>query len=238
MKKVDDRQSLQVRLGGRLISCWVRRSARAKHVSIRVSPDSGLEVVLPGGIREYNIEACLKSREDWIIAKLDHYGRLREKRDSRRAMFLGRTYKLVPVIKHGAAPAVKMLDGDIFVTVPYNSPEALSLILEKWYRALARAIFEEKVRAISSETGHAVNRIFIRGQKTRWGSCSRLGNLSFNWRLVMAPEEVIDYIVIHELCHLKEMNHSKRFWSLVSNLCPDYKKHRRWLKENGCALNL
>lgn len=82
------------------------------------------------------------------------------------------------------------------------------------------------------------NRIFIRSQKTRWGSCSRLKNLSFNWRLVMAPIEVIDYLIVHEMAHIEEMNHSASFWRLVEKACPDYKAHRRWLKEHGPALTL
>lgn len=239
MKKIENRQNFEISLGGRVISYSVRRSPRAKNVCIRISPEAGLEVVLPGHIRSYNIETCLKGREDWIIDKLNHYDRLREEREnSRQIMFLGRPYNLVPVIKHGCAPAVNMLDGNIFVTVPDASPGILRETLEKWYRARARSIFEERVRAINREAGHSVNRIFIRGQKTRWGSCSRAGNLNFNWRLAMAPPEVIDYIVIHELSHLKEMNHSRQFWSLVENLCPDYKKHRKWLRENGIFLTI
>lgn len=239
MGKKDCRKSLQISLGGRVISYSVRHSTRAKNISIRVSPDSGLEVVVPSSARAYNHESALRSRESWITAKLDHFDRLRKKKKScRQATFMGREYSLVPVIRHGAVPAVKMLDGKILVTIPGDSPEILAGVLEKWYRAQAGKIFEERVRAINKEAGHRVNRIFIRGQKTRWGSCSRLGNLSFNWRLIMAPAEVIDYIVIHELSHLKEMNHSAGFWRLVENLCPDYKKHRQWLRENGCTLSL
>ena len=83
-----------------------------------------------------------------------------------------------------------------------------------------------------------ITRISIRAQKTRWGSCSSKGTLSFNWKLLLAPQEVIDYVVIHELCHLCEMNHSDRFWALVESIQPDYKLHRKWLKDNGHTLEL
>lgn len=239
MKKSTGRDSLQIHLGGRLVSCSVRRSPRAKNISIRVSPDRGLEMVLPSGVKAYNIENCLKSREGWIIARLDHIEQLREKKaNSGQVLFLGREYDLVPVTRHQAAATVKILDDKIFVTVQDHSPETLAEALERWYRAQARKIFEERVRSINKEAGYTVNRIFIRGQKTRWGSCSRLGNLNFNWRLIMAPLEVIDYIVIHELSHLREMNHSVNFWRLVEKFCPDYKKYRKWLRENGFSLSI
>lgn len=239
MKKRDGRDSLQIHLGGRVVSYSVRRSARAKNISIRVSPDRGLEVVMPGGVKSYNIESCLKSREDWIIARLDQIKQLQDKKaNSGRVLFLGREYGLVHVIRHQAAAAVKILDDKLYITVSDHSPETLAEALERWYRAQAGIIFKERVRRINKEAGYTVNRIFIRGQRTRWGSCSRLGNLNFNWRLVMAPVEVIDYIVIHELSHLGEMNHSVNFWHLVEKLCPDYKKYRKWLRENGPLLTL
>ncbi|MDO4284757.1 MAG: SprT family zinc-dependent metalloprotease [Eubacteriales bacterium] len=81
-------------------------------------------------------------------------------------------------------------------------------------------------------------RIYIRGQKTRWGSCSSAGNLSFNWKLMLAPPEILDYVVVHELCHLTQMNHSRAFWALVESILPDYKQRRKWLRDNGTSLEL
>ena len=97
----------------------------------------------------------------------------------------------------------------------------------------ALADIPERVRHFAPIVGVAYGRITIRNQKTRWGSCSTKGNLNFNCLLMLAPPEVRDYVVIHELCHRKEMNHSDRFWKLVETLCPDYKIHRKWLKQNG-----
>lgn len=229
--------ALQIYMGGKIIEYKIRHSIRAKNMIIRISPDTGLEIVLPRGFKPVNLEACLKSRESWIMARLNYCDR-GSLESSRQAMYMGQKYDIVPVVRHGAATEIKRLDGKIFATVPDDSPETLTTALEKWYRAQAGIIFEERVRAVNIKTGFRINRISIRGQKTRWGSCSRLGNLNFNWKLIMAPQAVIDYIVIHELAHLKEMNHSSRFWSLVESLCPDYKKHRKWLKENGLRLTL
>lgn len=101
------------------------------------------------------------------------------------------------------------------------------------YRKLAGQVLARKVEYYARQMQVTFGRITVRDQKTRWGSCSAKGNLNFNWRLVLAPEEVLDYVVVHELAHRKEMNHSQRFWSQVENVMPDYRSRRLWLKENG-----
>ena len=111
-------------------------------------------------------------------------------------------------------------------------------VLECWMKSMARLLINQRIRVLNSVLKLRYNRVAIRGQKTRWGSCSSLGNLNFNWRLVMAPLPVMDYIVAHELLHLVEPNHSKKFWTLVESVCPDYKNCRDWLKKNGHRLKL
>ncbi len=100
----------------------------------------------------------------------------------------------------------------------------------------AMKVIPPKVMHYAEIAGVTYGRITIRNQKSRWGSCSSKGNLNFNCMLMKAPEEVLDYVIIHELCHRKEMNHSKAFWAEVAKLCPDYKAHRKWLKEHGDEL--
>ena len=91
----------------------------------------------------------------------------------------------------------------------------------------------DRVRFYQKKMGVTVGRVAIRNQKTRWGSCSSAGNLNFNWRLVLMPPEILDYVVVHELCHRKEMNHSRAFYNVVASVLPDYKVQEKWLKENG-----
>ncbi|MDE7247138.1 MAG: M48 family metallopeptidase [Lachnospiraceae bacterium] len=110
--------------------------------------------------------------------------------------------------------------------------------LEKRYIEAAREYFPKRVSYFQPLTGGSYDRITIRDQKTRWGSCSAKGTLSFNWRLMLAPPAVLDYVVVHELCHLTHMNHSAAFWALVESVCPDYRVHRKWLKEHGNELTL
>lgn len=110
--------------------------------------------------------------------------------------------------------------------------------LEKRYIQAAKDYFPKRAAYYLPFTGGSFQRITIRDQKTRWGSCSARGTLSFNWRLMLAPPAVLDYVVVHELCHLTHMNHSPAFWALVESVCPDYRIHRQWLKEHGQELIL
>jgi len=116
-------------------------------------------------------------------------------------------------------------------------PQAASHF-ERWYKKQARKVLSERVEHLAQKHGFEVNKTRISSARTRWGSCSQKGTLSFTWRLVMAPLEVIDYVVVHELCHLKEMNHSKASWAQVEAILPDYKKHRSWLKKQGRNLQI
>lgn len=110
--------------------------------------------------------------------------------------------------------------------------------LEKRYRKAAKEYFSARVSYYERIIGVTHASIAVRDQKTRWGSCSSRGNLNFNWRLMLAPPRVLDYVVVHELCHRKEMNHSKAFWRAVETVLPDYKELRKWLKDNGRTLVL
>lgn len=108
---------------------------------------------------------------------------------------------------------------------------------QKLSKETAREALEQKLRYYAPKMGVTYGRISVKDQKTRWGSCSSEGNLNFNWRLIMAPPGVMDYVVVHELAHRKEMNHSRNFWKVVEEIMPDYQKYRKWLKENGNILH-
>ena len=116
---------------------------------------------------------------------------------------------------------------------PQAENPPLSEFRRSYYMESARKIFKRKTAAYARKMGVTYGRITIREQKTRWGSCSSAGNLNYNWRLIFAPEEVVDYIVVHELAHRKEMNHSRAFYDVVASVLPDYKVQEKWLKENG-----
>jgi predicted metal-dependent hydrolase len=111
-------------------------------------------------------------------------------------------------------------------------------ILERWYRQQAKAVVSGALELYRERMGVTYESLVIKDQKTRWGSCSSKGNLNFSWRLILAPKSVLDYVVVHELAHLREMNHSSRFWRIVEEYYGEYKAAERWLKENGVGLRI
>lgn len=122
---------------------------------------------------------------------------------------------------------------------PYTPAEYKRLQnLEKRYRDSARKLFTSRVEYYVQMTGGCYTSITIRDQKSRWGSCSSRGTLSFNYRLIFAPIKVLDYVIVHELCHLTHMNHSKNFWNMVASVMPEYKIYQNWLKDHGQELTL
>ena len=110
--------------------------------------------------------------------------------------------------------------------------------VERWYRRSARAEIGARLDAACRQVGSAYASLSIRDQRTRWASCSPTGAMSFNWRLLLAPAQILDYVVWHEVCHLEEMNHSSRFWALVADRCPGYRGHVAWLRHHGATLVL
>lgn len=152
------------------------------------------------------------------------------------AWFLGKEYPISNV-KSGKA-CVMFCNDEFLVYAPKHNKETIQTLMEEWYRKKAREIFTKRVEYFAPQIGKRVNRIAIRGQHTRWGSCSSKGNLNFNWRLMLAPPEIIDYVVVHELCHLLHMNHSKDFWHSVEAILPDYKQRKKWLTEWKCPIKM
>lgn len=151
--------------------------------------------------------------------------------------FLGEKRSLVVVREDRKRGRAKCVMNKLLLFVPYEADyKCKRELLEKWFRKEAALILREKAEEFAKILSVEFKEIHIKDQRSRWGSCSSKGNLNFNWRIVMAPELVCDYVVIHELCHLKHMNHSEAFWQLVRSICPEYKQYRRWLKENGMSL--
>ena len=123
-------------------------------------------------------------------------------------------------------------------SMPVPADEVAGAAIERWYRRSARAEIAPRLDAAVARAGTSYTKLTIRGQRTRWGSCSQTGAMSFNWRLLLAPEPVLDYVVEHEVCHLEVMDHSARFWRLLESRVPDWRDHAAWLRRYGSTLAL
>ena len=228
-------------IGGQTISYMLKRSAKAKYVRLEVRAETGLAVTIPGSFKIGHIPDLLEAKKSWILSKLAKYGQFcpvtteRELKGGDTIPFLGRDLEVVIRQEYGNADSVKLERNKLAVNLT-NRNGRLNSVLEQWYRMQAATIIKDKVDKLSAQWGLTYNRLTIRGQKTRWGSCSHKGNLNFNWKLIMAPEPVIDYVIIHELAHLKEMNHTKSFWELVAERCPRWRELKKWLKDHGPEL--
>jgi predicted metal-dependent hydrolase len=231
----------KTRLDGQIISYTIKRSAIAKHVRLEVRSETGLTVVVPRSYDTRQVTHLLEAKKGWILSKLAKYEKLRPPTAEKKLRsgdiipHLGRHLEIV--IRHncGNADSVRLERNRLVVSLRAGK-DRLNVALEQWYRRQAAEFIGRKADKLSSRLGLTYNRLIIRGQKTRWGSCSQKGNLSFNWNLMIAPEPVIDYVIIHELIHIQEMNHTKRFWKLVDKHCPRWREHKKWLKDHGAEL--
>ena len=223
------------------INYRLRRSFKVRRVRLEVRQQTGLTVIVPRSYPISQLYGLLKSKERWISRNLQRFSNShslsarKELKYGDTVPYLGQDLELVKQENHHGESVV--LDGNKLVLSPDLFKNGLlELALEQWYRSKAAKLITEIADKLSSQMGINYKRILIRGQKTRWGSCSRKKNLSFNWKLMMAPEPVVEYVIIHELIHLKEMNHSKRFWELVAQYCPGWREHKKWLKQHEADL--
>lgn len=231
-----------ITLAGREVTYRVRRSARARYARLRASPSIGLEVVLPEGAAASEAARLLETNQDWIFDKLDRFEAAPAEAgphlaDGSTLPFLGRSLTLAVRIEEGQ-PRAGLRGSTLTVTVSNPDQAILRAVIEAWFRYQARHVFAEQVADINQSFGFTYQRITIKNQRSRWGSCSAHGNLNFNWRLLLAPLSIVRYVVTHELAHLAELNHSPRFWSLVASRCPDYRTAQEWLKQHGPELGI
>lgn len=228
-------------LGGQTVWFTLKRSSGARHVRFEVRQDTGLIAVIPKSYRVEQIPSLLQAKRHWILEKLATVGAVQSpsvKRDLKTGdviPYLGGNLEVVKSDNQSGVHDVKRQGSKLIVGVKSPSSRA-SLAVEHWYQLEAMRVIKERVDKLSGRLGVTYNWVTVRGQKTRWASCSQKGRLSFNWKLIMAPKPVIDYVIIHELTHLKEMNHSKQFWELVAKHCPRWREHKKWLKDHETDL--
>ncbi len=231
-----------INLQGRKVDYRLVRSRSAKKLRVRVGP-GGVEVVLPPG-REDDVADFLTSNGPWILDQLRRVERLRSVRRPQREgngaiLFRG---ELTPVRveepqRGGSNRVVHEADGLLIVRGrAAQTPPAKSL--ENWLRRQARRAIERHLETLVKRLKQAPERVFVMDQRTKWGNCSALRNLSFNWRLILAPDFVLKYLVTHEAVHLAVPDHSHHFWLTVHSLCPETERARQWLCANSHRLRV
>lgn len=211
----------------------IRRSPRARRIQIRVAPVGGkVELVLPPGATREEGLAFIETKRGWIAERTRTALPRVPFADGTVFPFLGG--ELTIRLAASPRPGTRREGSTLRVA---GRPEDLPNAVEGWLRRAARAEIEPRAKEKSARLGKPHGRIAIRDTTSRWGSCSARGNLGFSWRLVLAPPEVLDYVVAHEVAHLAEHNHGKRFWAHVARLCEDPEASRRWLRRNGAGLH-
>ena len=228
--------SQETTLLGKTVHYEARRSSEASEPRIDVDI-KGVRVVLPEASTE-DPETLLGENAAWVIEKKQKYDSFRAQVPDRE-FAVGETFPYhgdphdIVVEKRSASDVVGQ---ELRLAKHHVEQTSVKRALETLYRRKAREYFENRSDQLANEMGVEYDKIEIRNQRTKWGSCSTSGTLGLNWRLMMAPPDVIDYIVVHELAHLREQNHTDEFWSIVAEYDPDYEDHAQWLEENSTKL--
>jgi predicted metal-dependent hydrolase len=222
----------------------LRRSARARHARLSIRPDGELVVTLPDRAPERWAEELVETRRDWVV---QHQDRLRSEvarfaarpalDDGRQIPLGGLSHRLVFAPLPGDRKRTRIVHDDtaeptLRLELARGDVRPAATILESWLRGEARDAIERRVAVRARDLGVEITNLAIRDQRSRWGSASRNGTVSFNWRLILTPAAILDYVVVHELAHLKQFGHGKRFWGLVRALVPDTDAARRWLRSH------
>lgn len=227
-----------IQLAGRKVDCRLIHSDRAKKMRVRVGL-GGVEIVQPIERSSLDLDSFLEVRQEWIFQQLDRIERMQSVRRPLRKigqeiLFNG----IVTPVRIEENPKrrankVVLEDGCITIFCGVLSPTKPATSLENWLRRQAREKIHHLLEGLLKRISKSPGKVYIMGQRTKWGNCSSLQNLSFNWRLIMAPEHVIRYLVTHEVVHLEVPDHSKRFWLTVQSLCSEMDRARQWLSANS-----
>jgi predicted metal-dependent hydrolase len=229
-------------------SYQIRRSSRARRLRITVQP-AGVEVVAPLGMREAEIVAFVHDNQRWIETKLEAIRRRLTAHPGSPRLVDGATipfrggWPRLRVTRSGRTRPLVRHDGDIWVELPDRLPAGLheseiERALTGWLRREARAEAQAASDRYGPRYGLLPRGLVIKAHRTLWGSCTASGIVNLNWRLILAPPAALDYVVVHELCHLRHRHHQPPFWRLVAEILPDYGQQRRWLRANGHLLTL
>ena len=216
------------------------RHPRARQYVLRVLPDGTPRVTIPRWGSKREALAFLEAHRDWIArqrakqAERERVARPHDWRDGHQVLLGGR---LVTLRRGSAGRAGVLAEDDALLVTPRGRDgDDLRPVASAWLLGCAKRLLPPRLLALADRFDLTVTRVSVRNQRARWGSCATGGRISLNWRLIQTPDEVRDYVLIHELMHLRQPNHSARFWALVARACPGHEASRRWLRAHEAAL--
>jgi len=240
----------QIKYGKARIEYTVTRGKRKKTVAINVASATQVIVLAPDFLSREKIRSIVKKKARWILEKQEYSRNLallfpeKEFISGERLLLLGRKYRLkIKEVKEKITSEPRVIGRRIVISIHKDlnqkeKKEAIKRLLINWYCSRSELIIPQRVRRYSRLLNIKPREMIIKDQKKRWGSCTKDGVLRFNWRIVMAPISIVDYVVVHELCHMKVKNHSAGFWRLVSLVLPDYQERRDCLKKHSPLFKL
>jgi predicted metal-dependent hydrolase len=209
----------------------LRKSRRAKYLQLKVSPEVGLEVIVPYRFGYYDLNSFLTLHREWIEKKLKTYQKKAHENKSLptqiQLLMTGEVWHLCTIAAMGRTKLITRPDKTLVLMGDLTDIQHCQLLLKKWLRKMAQSLLVPMLEKLSIETGLPFQKVSIREQKSRWGSCSSRGDIALNSKLIFLPESLVRYVLIHELCHTRHFNHSKRFWALVAEFDPHYAWHKR-----------
>jgi predicted metal-dependent hydrolase len=223
-----------------MINYTVQTHAKARSLKIKIMPDGSVVVVRPKwGFFLKSIDQFVQENSEWI--EKNQQKMLAHRKSSPQStdeiMVFGKTYKKVIHFSGKNKIGVCIVGDEMHINPVSDTPASIRKSIDSFLKTTAEKYVVPRTHQLAKIMNIHFRDITLRCQKTRWGSCSSAGNLNFNWQLVHSPPAVIDYVIIHELAHRKEMNHSARFWEIVRKHDPEYQKHRGWLKRQGMDLS-
>ncbi len=228
------REQLTTNIGEEAVVFTLHRKANARRISLHIDKD-GLRVTAPRFASAKKVTCIVKEKKNWVEKWMRFYAAAPKPpvlQAGSVITYLGEQC----FVAYARAKREKVELNNGVLTLFLKSEANAAKVLQKWFAGQAGQLAGQRVSLLSSIVGVEVNRVRIKNHRSRWGSCSTNKNLNFNWRMAMAPLDVVDYLVIHELVHLKHFNHDTGFWEEVQRFCPGYAKHEEWLKKNGSAL--
>ena len=226
-----------IAVAGRRLPLTIREHPRASRMTLRIEPGGGaLKLSVPTGMSDGEIDRFLQRHHGWLSTRLKSLPKPSSVEEGGTIPIRGVAHRIERTGKLRGVSETGTSNGEAVLYVG-GAAEHLGRRVVDFLKKQARTDLEAAVARHTAELGRKATAIQVKDTKSRWGSCSSTGRLSFSWRIVMAPDHVLDYLAAHEVAHLQEMNHSPRFWALCRKLCPGTDKARAWLKKNGSGLH-